>query len=104
MKDDRWVRRWVIPSSSGNGVYIVSQDAEGDYACGCRGWTLNMRKFCPDCGSQLARGNDPLWCWKCRKEVTNPIKKRIECQHITIVKAGGGKTLTEAMLDRLAGR
>lgn len=104
MKNDKWVRQWVVPSSSNHGNYIVSQDKDGNYACGCRGWTMNVRKCCPDCGLQLTRGNKPLWCFKCRKTVENPRTERIECSHITTVKYGGGKSIAEATIDRLAGR
>lgn len=102
MTDDKWVERWVIPSTSGNGNYIVSKDKEGNYACACRGWTLNVRKYCPDCTSPLDR-KDP-YCWKCQKPVNNPITKRIECKHIWEVKAGRGKTLGQATIDILTGK
>ena len=42
MGDDKWVKRWVAPSSSGDGDYIVAQDAEGNWACSCRGWTSHV--------------------------------------------------------------
>lgn len=100
--NDKWVERWIVPSSSGNGNYIISRDAEGNYACSCRGWTLNVRKYCPDCGLQLAR-KDP-YCWKCKKPVENPRTERIQCQHIRIVLAGSGKRLSDATIDILAGR
>jgi hypothetical protein len=102
MTTDKWVERWVVPSSSGNGNYIVSKDKDGNYACGCRGWTMNVRKYCPDCGLQLDR-KDP-YCWRCKKEVKNPRIERIECSHIREVKAGGGKKLADATIDILAGR
>lgn len=37
--NDKWVEQWVVPSSSGDGEYIVSKDKDGNYACACRGWT-----------------------------------------------------------------
>ena len=37
--NDKWAEQWVVPSSSGDGEYIVSKDRDGNYACGCRGWT-----------------------------------------------------------------
>ena len=102
MVADKWLKQWVVPSSSGSGNYIVSLDKEGDWACGCRGWTMNVRRYCPDCGSQLSR-KDP-YCIKCRKQVENPRVERIECSHIREVKYGGGKSISEATLDILAGR
>lgn len=39
MNQTCWVKKWVVPSSSGNGNYIVSLHKEGWYACSCPGWT-----------------------------------------------------------------
>ena len=40
MKDQScWVKKWVVPSSSGEGNYIVSLHKDGHYACSCLGWT-----------------------------------------------------------------
>lgn len=39
MSTNKWVRRWAVPSDSTDGHYIVAQDAEGNMACGCLGWT-----------------------------------------------------------------
>ena len=99
---DRYVERWVVPSSSGNGNYIVSKLNDGSYACACRGWTMNVRKFCPIHGLLLNR-KEP-YCLGCRKVVEKPRTERIECSHIRIVKAGGGKSLGDATIDILAGR
>jgi len=106
---DRYVERWVVPSSSGNGNYIVSKLNDGSYACACRGWTMNVKKFCPDCDSRITwhklQGEDKvLYCFQCRKVVEKPRTERIECSHIRIVKAGGGKSLGDATIDILAGR
>lgn len=42
IRDDKWVKRWVVPSSSGDGEYIVAQDAAGNFACSCPGWTRHV--------------------------------------------------------------
>ncbi len=70
--NEKWVKQWAVPSSSGGGDYIVSVDAEGNYACGCRGWT----------------GHTP----------------RTDCKHIREVRAGGGRELGDAVMDRLLGK
>lgn len=72
MKDDKWVERWVVPSYSGNGEYIVAKDNEGNWACSCIGWTRHV--------------------------------PRRDCRHIIEVKEGGGRKLSDAVIDRLAGR
>ncbi len=47
MRVDKWVKRWVVPSSSGHGKHIVAQDAEGKFACDCIGWTRHVpRRDC----------------------------------------------------------
>lgn len=47
MKKDRWVSRWCVPSSRGSGQHIVAQDAEGNFACSCIGWTRHVpRRDC----------------------------------------------------------
>lgn len=69
---DKWVKQWVVPSSSGSGDYIVSMDKDGNYACGCRGWTSHV--------------------------------PRTDCRHIREVKAGGGQSIADATIARLAGR
>src|SRR5688572_7100558 len=33
--------KWKVPSSSGNGNYLVRLHSDGNYSCECRGW-----KFC----------------------------------------------------------
>ena len=105
MKNDKWVKQWVMPSSSG-GNYIVSEDKDGNFACSCIGWTLRIKRTCPDCGSVLTKADktdDTYRCWSCRKTV-QPDSTRVDCRHIEEVKGGGGKSVSDAMLDLLAGR
>ena len=70
--NDKWVERWVVPSESGNGEYIVSKDKDGNYACSCIGWTRHF--------------------------------PRRDCKHIDYVRCGGATTLSQASINRLAGR
>jgi len=72
MKDDKWVQRWVVPSSSGGGDYIVGRTSEGEYGCSCPGWVKHY--------------------------------PRRDCKHILEVRAGGGRTLVEATIDKMKGR
>jgi len=39
VSDDKWVQRWIMPSSRGGGTYTVAKDEHGNYACSCPGWT-----------------------------------------------------------------
>lgn len=108
MKNDKWVERWVVPSSRG-GRHIVGRDASGNWGCSCIGWTMRVKRHCPDCGSELGKfdkvSDDLYRCYNrsCRKTVT-PIKSRTDCKHIVEVKGGGGKSVSDATLDILAGR
>jgi len=38
MKNDKWIKRFKVQSSSGNGDYIVAIDKEGNYGCSCPVW------------------------------------------------------------------
>jgi len=70
-RDGRWAKQWVVESQSGPGVYTVSLDHDGNYACSCPGWTRHM--------------------------------PRMDCKHILEVRSGGGKSYTEAVIDRMKG-
>jgi len=72
MRNDKWVDRWTVESSSGGGSYIIGRDAQGNWGCSCRGWTSHV--------------------------------PRRDCKHIIDVKGGGGRTLVESVIDRMAGR
>lgn len=37
--NEKYVRQWTVPSSSGGGDYIISECEDGSWECGCRGWT-----------------------------------------------------------------
>jgi len=44
---DKWVKRWKVSSSRGEGHHTVAQDADGNYACSCIGWTRHVpRRDC----------------------------------------------------------
>lgn len=44
IKSDRWVKRWKVPSSSGNGDWIVAIDKEGNYGCSCPVWKFRRQE------------------------------------------------------------
>lgn len=102
LKDDKWIARWVVPSSSGGGSYIVGQDKDGNYACSCPGWTRNVAKTCPRCARPIGR-LAKNYCWTCKQEV-EPTVERIKCKHIYEVEAGRAKTLTQATIARMLGK
>lgn len=43
-KGDRWVKRWQVPKSSGDGWWVVAVDKAGNYACSCPVWKFRRRE------------------------------------------------------------
>ena len=35
---DKWIKRWPVPKSSGDGDWIVAVDKDNNYACNCPHW------------------------------------------------------------------
>jgi hypothetical protein len=97
MPNDKWIERWAIRSSSGHGDYIVGKDAEGNYGCSCMGWTGHI--YCPYCQTAVKKGWES--CEMCGRKMT-PV--RHDCTHIEQVKAGRGRSIGLATLDRMLGR
>jgi len=44
LKNDKWIRRFKVTSSSGNGNYIVAIDKEGNYGCSCPVWKFRRQE------------------------------------------------------------
>lgn len=100
MENDKWVSRWAVRSSSGHGDYIIGRDAEGKYGCTCLGWTRNVTKICAMCGWIWSKPDQ--CCAKCG--CIEHCTERKDCTHIIQVKHGRGRTISEAVFDRMAGR
>lgn len=43
-KTDRWVKRWEVPKSSGDGNWIVAIDKDGNYGCSCPVWKFRRQE------------------------------------------------------------
>lgn len=41
---DRWVKRWEVPKSSGDGNWIVAIDKDGNYGCSCPVWKFKRQE------------------------------------------------------------
>lgn len=41
---DRWVKRWEVPKSSGDGFWIVAIDRNGNYGCSCPRWKFHREE------------------------------------------------------------
>lgn len=51
----------VVKSNSGKGSYIISENFDGSYECGCRGWTGHYpRTNCTHIREVLAGGGQPF--------------------------------------------
>jgi len=40
----KWIKKWKVQSSSGNGNYIVSIDVNGNYGCSCPVWKFRRQE------------------------------------------------------------
>ena len=38
----KWIKKWNVPSDSGNGEYVVSLSDEDTYGCSCKAWTRHF--------------------------------------------------------------
>lgn len=45
MKVDKWVKRWEVPRSDKEGVWVVAVDRDGQYGCSCPVWKFK-RQVC----------------------------------------------------------
>jgi len=43
-RNDRWVKRWEVPKSSGDGNWIVAIDKDGNYGCSCPVWKFKRQE------------------------------------------------------------
>lgn len=43
-RKDRWVKRWEVPKSSGDGNWIVAIDKDGNYGCSCPVWKFKRQE------------------------------------------------------------
>ena len=107
IENDKWVKRWVVESSSGGGEYVIGMDAEGNYGCSCPAWTRNVVHRCTVCGERFGRldkrANDMWWCIRCRDTRAAVVERR-GCKHIDLVKSGRARTLAETAMDKMLGR
>ena len=58
VKTDRWVKRWEVPKSSGDGYWIVAIDKDGNYGCSCPVWKFK-RQECHHIKLVKNGGGDP---------------------------------------------
>jgi len=45
LRKDKWVKRWKVPGSNGNGNWTVAVDKDGNYGCSCPRWKFK-RELC----------------------------------------------------------
>ena len=77
-RDDKWKRKWAVPSSSSDGYYTVGEDQDGNFACSCIGWTHHMPRT--DC------------------------KHIREVHYLLTGKSSSAKTIEDLMIERMMGR
>jgi hypothetical protein len=44
MAKDKWVKRWKVPKSNGDGDWIVAIDGDGNYGCSCPVWKFKRQE------------------------------------------------------------
>ncbi len=44
MAKDKWVERWKLPKSNGDGEWIVAIDEAGNYGCSCPVWKFRRQE------------------------------------------------------------
>ena len=44
IKTDKWIKRWEVPKSSGDGNWIVAIDKDGNYGCSCPIWKFKRQE------------------------------------------------------------
>lgn len=64
---DKWVKRWKVPNSNGDGTWTVAVDKDGNYGCSCPAWKFQGL----------------------------PFAERVACHHIVEVQRNGGEELTK---------
>jgi len=43
-KTDKWIKRWEVPKSSGDGNWVVALDKDGNYGCSCPIWKFKRQE------------------------------------------------------------
>jgi len=43
-KTDKWVKRWELPKSTGDGNWVVAIDKDGNYGCSCPVWKFKRQE------------------------------------------------------------
>jgi hypothetical protein len=44
VKNDKWIKRWKIPKSSGDGFWTLAIDKNGNYGCSCPRWIFKREE------------------------------------------------------------
>jgi len=42
---DKWVKRWSVPRSNGDGTWTVAVDKDGVWGCSCPAWKFQRLPF-----------------------------------------------------------
>lgn len=57
MKNGKWIKKWEVESSSGNGKYVVSLSDKGIWGCSCPVWKFRRQECHHIKQIKLAGGN-----------------------------------------------
>jgi len=76
IKNGRWVKRWEVPKSSGDGNWIVAIDKDGNYGCSCPVWKFkrqechHIKQVKMGFGTEQARKERPEYVLACVNKPT----------------------------------
>jgi hypothetical protein len=94
VRNDKWVKRWEIPKSSGDGNWIVAIDKNGNYGCSCPVWKFHrqechhIKQVKMGFGTEQARQNRPEYVLaKVNKPIFNSETNQLLCPLIGIPDA-----------------
>lgn len=68
---DKWIKRWKVPKSNGDGSWTVAVDKDGNYGCSCPAWKFQRL----------------------------PFAERVACHHIIEIQGNGGKEVKAQTLE-----
>jgi len=45
VKKSKWIKKWNVPRSTGEGTWTVSQDKDQNWGCSCPRWIFHREEF-----------------------------------------------------------
>lgn len=81
METDKWVHRWYVERSTGDGTWTVAQDKDGNWGCSCPVWKFKRQ----ECHHIAAVKINPL-AYETQNPVTLPDIVPGNVEQVTVTK------------------